>query len=582
MTRRLLGVVGLLLVGVGVLGVVNLFQARSLANGARADILAAVTSAENGEFATARAGLTTAVDRLDTAIGRIDSPWASLVGALPYVHTEIRAGAGGIAAVREDSLAILDILDFVLADRPPLFERGRIDPNAVAWLETSLGTALDHATAARRAIDDAPSPRLGAIRGSLVEVDDTTAALMDVLSGGRTLVARITEAATGGEAFRVLVLFENEAELRATGGLIGFLALLEIDDGEVTLSRIHRSGLRDPTGGFVSVDTPADYLRRYGEFRANTTLWLNVNMSPDFPTVADIAGRLYEGVTGIRPDLVVRVDLVALGYLLEAFPGITVDGVPLEPDTLATSFLIDSYNRFSEAGQDVFVASVVRQVFDQVLGGAGADMTVLVNGLRRAVRERRIAFFTDDGAVDGLFARAGVDGRVLPGAPGDVEVVVQNFAANKIDIFTATAISVDIDPIGCLVDGEVTITLENRLPDGAEFPSDYGFGGTGRWWVSFYLPTGAEIVDLSVDGEPSGGTTDIELGRPVASMLVRAEPGDGTAATVRWQEEITGPEYRLRMQPQPLVVPATLSIGGGAPTVFLETKTVSIPTDCKR
>jgi hypothetical protein len=405
---------------------------------------------------------------------------------------------------------------------------------------------------------------------------------VDVLTGAEPLLRSIGAAAAGDDPFRILVLLENGAELRATGGLMGALALLEIADGRLSIGHFYPSAPRDPTGQFVSVDAPNDYMSRYGGFLANTTLWSNVNLSPDFPTVADVASRLFAGVTGIEPDLVVRIDLVALGYLLDAFPPIIVDGAPLVAHTLATDFLIDSYNRFSEDEQDVYVASVVGQAFDQVVRGASAEMTSLVMGARRATRERRIAFFMAETAANQLFARAGVDGAVLPGDPGDVEVVVQNFAANKIDIFTATDIAVDVNLRGCFATGEVTITLENRMPAGTNFPTGGGIGSNGQWWVSFYLPAGAEIIDLMVDGAPTGGTTDVELGRPVASLLVFAVPGEKSSATVTWQEQILAKEYSMRMQPQPLVVPATLAMLRQTPSTFLETRTASITTECRR
>ncbi len=563
------------------LGVVNLLQARSLANEARAEILRAVALVEDGELEAARGELDSAVDRLDEAGKEVNSPLASVVGAVPFVHTEVRAGAAGITAVREATLAIIEILDFFVAERPPLFEKGRIDPAAVELLEATRKAALDHALVARSTVEDSPRPRLAAVRDPLGDVDDTTAALVDVLTGAEPLLNRIGAAAAGEDPFRILVLLENGAELRATGGLMGALALLEIDDGGLSIAHFYPSAPRDPTGQFVSVEAPNDYMSRYGGFLANTTLWSNVNLSPDFPTVADVAGRLFAGVTGIEPDLIARIDLVALGYLLEAFPPIIVDGAPLVAETLATEFLIDSYKRFSQEEQDVYVASVVAQAFDQFVQGTTADRTSLVAGARRAARERRIAFFMAETAADDLFARAGTDGAVLPGDPGDVEVVVQNFAANKIDVFTATDLSADVKLAGCFATGEVSVTLENRMPGDAEFPAGGGIGGNGQWWVSFYLPAGAEIIDLSVDGAPTGGTTDVELGRPVASVLVFASPGEQSTAAIAWQEQILTPEYSMRIQPQPLVVPATLAMLEQPPSVFLETRTASLPTECR-
>ena len=84
-------------------------------------------------------------------------------------------------------------------------------------------------------------------------------------------------------------MVQNNAESRATGGFIGSYALITAHDGKLDVGDIIRTntwndaiaqhGARRPTR------RPVDYTRRYAQYRPQTTLQ-NVNLSPDFPSVA--------------------------------------------------------------------------------------------------------------------------------------------------------------------------------------------------------------------------------------------------------------------------------------------------------
>jgi len=171
-----------------------------------------------------------------------------------------------------------------------------------------------------------------------------------------------------------------------------------------------------------------------------------------------------------------------------------------------------------------------------------------------------------------MLASVGADGAVLPGGPGDLMVTTQNLAFNKIDLFTRTDMAIDLNPDGCRVIGEAAVRLTNATPAGMDFLPQYMLGSHGRWMVSVYLPRGASRLGLEADGREAEGSSLEEFGRTVVSLIVEAAPGASVTVTVRWQEQLTEPGYTLTLQPQPLIVPATLSVNGEPPGVFVETQ----------
>jgi hypothetical protein len=168
---------------------------------------------------------------------------------------------------------------------------------------------------------------------------------------------------------------------------------------------------------------------------------------------------------------------------------------------------------------------------------------------------------------------------MLPGDPGDVEASVQNFGANKVDIWTRTAIEVTTTIEGCTVHGRISATLTNGLPDSIDLPAGPG-GRRGVWWTSFFLPRNATVVELAVDGESALGGLETERGRPVAAVLVEAVAGTSVTASVEWREQLMSSEYQIRIAAQPHIRAATLSINGEDLGRFTKDRTHDIPTNC--
>ena len=583
-----LGAIALtLLIGAwGVLGAMKVSSARRDAGRAESAAREAADLVGSGDLEGARAALVRVLDSLDSARASLRAPLVSPLRLVPFAGTELRASIAGVDAARDTSLAALDLLEFLLADRAPLYAAGRLDPVGLGALRTVLHEAVALVADAGGTIAAAPHPRLGFVARRLAEAGRVTSILHDTLSGAVPMVDRLTEAAEGGRPYRLLVLLENGAERRATGGLVGFVTLLEVDEEGVRLvdpGSVGRLQTRDATGHLVAVEAPADYLRRYGEFQANTTLWSNVNMSPDFPTVAAVARRLYQVATGVEADAVARIDLVGLGYLLDAFPGVTIEAREVDGTTLATDFLIDSYRRFPDnnpGAQNAYLASAVQEVLGQLIGGAQGDRSGVLSAVRRAVGERRLSLVTSDAAVNTVLAGAGADGAVLAGGPGDLMVTTQNLAFNKIDLYTRTGMSIDLTADGCQVVGEIAVTVTNATPSGMDFLPRQVLGNNGRWMISVYVPRDALVLGLEVDGLPMADPFLEEFGRMVVSVIVDADLGTSTTVTVRWQEQLIEPGYTLTLQPQPLVVPGTLAVNGDPPMPFLETQRFEFADIC--
>lgn len=109
-----------------------------------------------------------------------------------------------------------------------------------------------------------------------------------------------------------LVLFQNHAAVRATGGIPGAWAQMTVDDG--------RSALGRQGGSSALCQQPRRCCRsRRGglALRGETGhLPQNVNYTPDFPRTAELAQTMWAKELGVEADGVISVAPVALSYLL--------------------------------------------------------------------------------------------------------------------------------------------------------------------------------------------------------------------------------------------------------------------------
>src|SRR5437868_3727525 len=110
-------------------------------------------------------------------------------------------------------------------------------------------------------------------------------------ASSRTAAAKVAPAIFGdGRPRQYLLAVQNPAELRATGGIIGSWGIVTASNGKVdvgdvqSISALNEEGV-SPANSTRHLNAPQEYLARYSRFTPAQVLQ-NVNMSPDFPTVA--------------------------------------------------------------------------------------------------------------------------------------------------------------------------------------------------------------------------------------------------------------------------------------------------------
>jgi UDP-N-acetylmuramyl pentapeptide phosphotransferase/UDP-N-acetylglucosamine-1-phosphate transferase len=539
----------------------------------------ALTAAREGDPILASGGFRQAALTFARAGDKLDSPWVSGGLAVPGIAPNMRAareladigtdlaraGQDVTTAVRPEALEII-------GGRVPLEEVRRITPQLDAGSQ-----ALERALARIRVLDD---PYLiGPVRDAIDKVEGELAHAVGEARRG-VAAAKLGPAVLGGEGIRhYLLVVQNNAESRATGGFVGSYGLMTAENGKVSIGELQRTAEWNEAmarAGQPAGDAPPDYHARYDQFAPARTLQ-NVNLSPDFPSVAGFLMSLAPQA-GLGPvDGVMAVDPFGLAALLELTGPVYVEDwpTPIDASNAVEVTMSEAYAFFLRTPERAeFLGDVAQVVMDQATSGGLGRPARVARVLGGAAHEGHLTVAFARPAEQHLAEDLGVAGRVPPLRSDAMAVTTSNSGANKIDFYLQRNVNyrVQLDPDvehrRALASGRLTVELDNRAPDqglpqiviGPYLPGRFQ-AGENRAYVSLYSALALKAAAL--DGEPVDLTPGAERGRNVYSMVASIPARTAQVLTADLGGAVRlrpGGWYELDVGHQPTVQPDRLRV----------------------
>ncbi|MFF5174498.1 DUF4012 domain-containing protein [Micromonospora sp. NPDC000089] len=483
-----------------------------------------------GDIERARRTLAALQEQATAARGDTDDPVWWLGRHTPYAGDDL-------TAVREIAVAVDDLSrqafpDLLRTDLATLIPRqGRLD---VARLGALADTVIEADAAVRQArtrLDAVPTGNLipqvrSALTALRTELDRLAA-----LTGAADRGARVLPPLLGAAGPRnYLLVSQNLAELRATGGMFGAYVVIRAEGGRIEMVN---QGKASDLQAFTPpvADLPAELRRRYGDLPA--TYAADVNLTPHFPTAASLYREMVRRRTGVTVDGVLAVDPVALSYLLTATGPVPVpDGPTLTSATAVRSLLSDAYRTMSPARQDEYFAASAAAVFDAFLSAKVSPKGVL-SAFDRSITERRILFWSARKEERDILGESAIAG-ILPEreTTPTVGVFLNDGSGAKLGYYLSP--TVRLTSGGCRHDGRRELHLRfalhssapaDGLPDSVLGLAKSGDPYTARTLVNVFSPAGGSLLRGSLDGRPIGLVSGQERRRQVATVNVEVPPG---------------------------------------------------------
>ncbi|PKI90845.1 peptide synthetase [Actinomycetales bacterium SN12] len=455
---------------------------------------------------------------------------------LPWVGPQL-AAVSSVAAtlndVASDALTPLAsaAASFSLDSIRP--RNGSIDLSTFRELEGAASESASGMAAAASVVGSIdPAPLVGPLRDA---VDEITSLLRraHVAADALNRTAALFPPMLGADGPRdYLIVFQNNAEWRSLGGIVGAMALVHTENGQLTLSA------QAASSDFPRYDDPVvpmtdDEIRLFG--RQPASYVQNVTQIPDFTRDAPIVQAMWQRQTGTTIDGVISLDPVALSYLLEATGPISLPtGDELNAENAVQLLLNEVYLRYEDPRQqDAFFAAAASSVFSSLTTGS-VDPAALVTALGRAGEEHRLMIWNAAPEEQSVLDGTTLQGILGPIAPDEAEfgVYLNAGTASKMDYYMQVGAGVESCTSG---EGTLRVTLRSSAPaDAASLPTyitgSASFGvppGEVETIAYIYLPEHSALVSTTLPGQEDaprlGG--GIDAGRQVLVWRTQLAPG---------------------------------------------------------
>ncbi len=540
------------------------WQARNGLLEAQSELVTATGAVARGDLQALAVAQRAASDDVAQARAAVDDPLWRLAAAVPVAGRSF-------AVVRESTIVAEQLVDDVL---PPLLDGataleqgdllsdGAVDLAVVAELGKAVRAAEPQALAASRRAEAMPSSLLPApvadARESLVT---QVQALAEGLSAGRAAL-EIAPGMLGADGPRSYFLaVHNNAEARGTGGLVGAYAVLEVDQGRLTLERVGTNN-DFRTAAEPVVDLGPEFSERY-DVEAARRFWSAAVLTPDWPSAAAIMAGLWEEQSGDEIDGAIGVDPIAMSEILSVTGPARVGSRQIGASNVADFIMRDEYVEFPNPGpeRDRVLADLAAGLYEKVSEG-GYSGPAMLSALAAAAGTGHLQIWSERPAEQAVIEPFRVSGS-LPAEPGAyLQVVSNNAAGNKVDYYVRRTVSyVRTEPGTALASVELTNTVDasavppivtGRLDD----PTFAVEPGQTRQLISIYAGVGQKVRRMFVDGVEVPADLGTEAGHGVGTVVVEIRPSSPTVVTA----EVSDPGGELTYRQQPLVVDDELDL----------------------
>ncbi|MCA9375540.1 MAG: DUF4012 domain-containing protein [Candidatus Doudnabacteria bacterium] len=438
--------------------------------------------------------------------------------------------------------------------------------------------SLDEASArfarAEELLDNTPDTALvGPLSDAVLQVQDQLPALAELMETV-ALASRIVPQLAGyPEQQEYLLLFQNNTELRPSGGFIGSYGVLTAKDGDIAdLVTADSYALDDPFEG--SIPAPWQF-KKLTNPDLKSWYFRDSNWSPDFPTAAENALWFYkeEGGEGDFAG-VVSFTPTFLENLLGVIGPVTLPGrsetFTEENVTSLIQFETNVSFRLLETRKDV-IGDLANVILDRVLTLPRSQWLEFGEAVQTGFAEKHVMLYMRD-----TDAQAVVEGQGW-GAAIDredhvdyVQYVDANMASLKTDPFVSRSAEYIVDFAPERPRATYTIHYTNEAPGFSFKTTRY------RSWARLFVPEGSDLV--SIEGQdtapdfyedpsvPYEVIKEDGLNKVSFGTFIVTEIGETRDVTFTYDlpKEIGDAarrgEYNLVMQKQPGVISADLTV----------------------
>lgn len=325
------------------------------------------------------------------------------------------------------------------------------------------------------------------------------------------------------------LVFQNDQELRPTGGFIEAVALLKFENGSLIATDVYSSYEIDKK--MAGTVTPPEEVK---QFLAEENWYLrDSNWDPHFPSTANKIAWFIDKSLGTKVDGVIAINTQTVAGLIEALGPVDL---PQFNETLTHRNLAERMEFHSEvvlvdsSSAEHYPKLVLTNVLHKLADVQPEKVTGVLDVLYQSFQSHQVIIALFDVSAAETLATLGWSGEIInPACPTQISSgsdtcvvdelaqVEANVGVNKANYYLKRSITHTVSMQSEQAEHRRQIQYQNTAQSNA-WPK-----GAYRGYIRFYLPHGAQVSAVrfnDTEVAPEQLVQRQELGRPVLGVLI--------------------------------------------------------------
>lgn len=420
------------------------------------------------------------------------------------------------------------------------------------------------------------------IRSKLVKAEILVSEAKKALTDAQPLVKVLPSILGYPDSKKYLVIFQNDGELRPTGGFMSAFAVLNLDKGRVTSEK--SDDIYGLDGKFTKVLQPPEAIAKW----LNEKKWYlrNMNWSPDFKVSMDVFSQNYNTLRDeYKVDGIIAIDTQVLEKIVEVIGPLEVPEwgtFTIENDPRCNlSQIICEIEHIVDRPLATLVTNrkatilgpMMKALLDKSMGGGKQQLAKLIPLAFELMEQKHVLMYFNDETQQQASEGFNIAGRIMDYAGDYLHVNNANLGGAKSNFYVDESIDQEasIDENGN-VNKKITLSYKHNEPgDNCNLEAgELCLSGILRSYFRVYVPQGSVLNEENSRGSMVKITTGEDLGKTYFEGFYELHP----QRQVKIELEYTIPykpqngEYDILIQKQSgtKVSKGTLSINGKTET----------------
>ncbi len=291
---------------------------------------------------------------------------------------------------------------------------------------------------------------------------------------------------------RYLLVFQNNAEMRGSGGFVGSFAIIDFSQGKIKNIEVPGGGSYDTRAGLDEKILPPEPLQLLG---VHWRFW-DANWWPDWPKSAQKLAWFYERSDGSTVDGVIGFTPTVMERLLEVIGPIGMEekyGLVIDSQNFwltVQEIVEEKITGIKEPKQ--IISDLMTKIIEELPGRLNKENLInLLGAVEQSLEEKHILFYFTQKEMQEKVDDMDWSGRMKQTSKDYLAVINTNIAGGKSDRKIKESIlhKAEVMPDGSVIN-EVKITRYHTGSKGERY-----VGVRNVDWMRIYVPLGSELQE---------------------------------------------------------------------------------------